>query len=165
MKPQIVKLRRSHVVEAFDCGSEPLNLFLRRYALPSQAADGARTYVAEIGDAVAGYFTLTVGHVEYDDAPERLAKGLARHPVPVMLLARLAVDRGWQGKGLGSALLLDALRRTFQAADIAGIRALVVHAKDEKAKQFYQHFDFEASPLEPFHQFLLMKQIKRLFQG
>lgn len=163
-KPQVAKLRRTHAVESFDCGSEPLNTFLKRYALASQTSGGAQTYVAELGDAVAGYFSLTVGQVEYADAHERLAKGLARRPVPVMILARLAVDREWQGKGLGPALLRDALRRTAQAAEIAGIRALIVHAKDEQAKRFYQHFDFEESPNEPRYLFLLMKQIKRLFQ-
>lgn len=163
-RPRVEKLRRTHIVDDFDCGSEPLSIFLRRYAVASQAAHGAQTYVAAIGDAVAGYFSLTVGQVEYADAPERLAKGLARHPVPIMILARLAVDCNWQGKGMGAALLLDALRRTGQAADIAGIRALVVHAKDEQARRFYQHFDFQASADEPFHLFLLMKQINRLMQ-
>jgi GNAT superfamily N-acetyltransferase len=158
----VEKLRRTHLVEDFDCGAAPLNIFLQRYAIASQAAGGAQTYVAAIGDAVAGYLCLTVGQVEYADAPERLAKGLARHPVPIMILARLAIDRKWQGKGLGAALLRDALRRTAQAADIAGIRALVVHAKNEQAKRFYQHFDFQASAKEPFHLFLLMKQINKL---
>jgi GNAT superfamily N-acetyltransferase len=164
-QPQIVKLRRGHAVELFECGSEPLDLFLRRHALPSQTSGGAQTYVAEIGDTVAGYFSLTVGQVEYADATERLAKGLARRPVPVMILARLAVARDRQGRGLGAAQLRDALRRTAQAADIAGIRALVVHAKNEQAKRFYQHFDFDIAANEPFHLFLLMKQIHRLMKS
>jgi GNAT superfamily N-acetyltransferase len=91
-----------------------------------------------------------------------LRKGLARHPVPVMLLARLAVDHTWQGKGIGAALLLDALRRTLAAADILGIRAILVHAKDEAARRFYEHFDFDSSPVEPLHMFLLLKEIARL---
>ncbi len=163
IKPQMAKLRRNHAVDSFDCGSEALNTFLRRYAFTNQSSGTAHTYVAEIGDSVAGYYSLTVGQVEYSGAAERLVKGIARHPVPVMLLARLGVDLTWQGKRLGSALLSDALRRTSQAADIAGIRALVVHAKDEQAKAFYEHFDFAALPLDPLHMFLLIKDIRRLF--
>jgi GNAT superfamily N-acetyltransferase len=78
-----------------------------------------------------------------------------------MLLARLATDLTWQGKGLGAALLADAMRRTLQAADIAGIRALVVHAKDDKARRFYQHFDFDPSPEDPLHLSILIKEIRR----
>jgi predicted N-acetyltransferase YhbS len=86
---------------------------------------------------------------------------MARHPIPVMLLARLATDITWQGRGLGAALLADAMRRTLQAAEIAGIRALVVHAKDEKARRFYEHFDFDASPKNPLHLSILIKEIRR----
>lgn len=159
----MAKLRRSHAIDDFDCGTAALNRFLQRFALANQSAGTSQTYVAENGDSVAGYYSLAVGRIEYGDAPERLAKGIARHPVPVMLLARLSVDRDWQGKGLGSALLADALRRTLQAADIAGIRALVVHAKDEPAKAFYEHFDFAPLPQNPLHLSLLLKDIRRLF--
>ncbi|WP_407052115.1 GNAT family N-acetyltransferase [Methyloraptor flagellatus] len=147
---------------AFECAAAPLNTFLQKHALQSQAANAAQTYVAAVGDAVAGYYSLTVGQVVYEDAPERLAKGLARHPVPVMILARLAVDRTWTGRGLGAALLKDALLRTAAAADIAGIRAVVVHAKDEPARAFYAHFGFEGFPDEPLHLYLLMKTVKAL---
>jgi predicted N-acetyltransferase YhbS len=112
------------------------------------------------GTEVAGYYTLVVGSVEYEGAPERLRKGLARHPVPVMLLARLAIATSWQGKGLGAGLLKDAMLRTLQAADIAGIRAFVVHAKDDAAKTFYERFDFTPSPSDPDHLFRLLKDIR-----
>jgi GNAT superfamily N-acetyltransferase len=105
---------------------------------------------------VVGYYTLVFGQVEYSDAPERLTKGLARHAVPIMLLARLAIATAWQGKGLGSGLLKDAMLRTLQAADIAGIRAFAVHAKDDGARSFYEHFGFVASPVEPYHLFRLL---------
>ena len=98
---------------------------------------------------VAGYYTLVVGPVEYDGAPERLKKGLATHPVPIMLLARLAVASAWQGKGLGAGLLKDAMLRTLQAAEIAGIRAFAVHAKDDAARSFYERFGLVASPTDP----------------
>ncbi len=164
IKPEIVKLTRSHATEAFDCGAKPLNAFLKRHALVNQSAGAAQTYVAAVGDHVVGYYSLSAASVEYGDAPERLRKGLARHPVPVMLLARLAVDRTWQGRGLGAALLLDALRRTVAAADILGIRAIMVHAKDEAARRFYEHFDFDPSPIEPLHMFLLLKEMARLIK-
>jgi GNAT superfamily N-acetyltransferase len=164
-KPQIAKLASTHVVDTFDCSAEPLNSYLKRYALGNQSAGAAQTYVAAVGERVVGYYSLSAASVEYADAPERLRKGLARHPVPVMLLARLAIDRSWQGQGLGAALLLDALRRTLTAADILGIRAILVHAKDEDARAFYEHFDFDPSPLEPFHLFLLLKEIARLLKS
>lgn len=159
----VEKLSASHDIDLFDCGKEPLNRFLQRHALTNQAASSARTYVV-CGEnlRVVGYYSLAVGAVEHGSAPGRVTRGLARHPVPVMLLARLAVDRSAQGSGLGKALLKDALLRTAQASEIAGIRALLVHAKDDEAKVWYERFDFEASPTDPYHLFLLMKDIKAL---
>jgi GNAT superfamily N-acetyltransferase len=135
---------------------------LQRYALGNQAARGAHTYAAVLNQRVTGYYSLCTASVEYDQVTDRIKKGLARRPVPVILLVRLAVDRSWQGKGLGAALLLDALRRTLSAADIVGIRAVLVHAQDEVAKRFYEHFDFDPSPVDPMHLFLLVKEIARL---
>jgi GNAT superfamily N-acetyltransferase len=100
--------------------------------------------------------------VLYADAPLRLQKGVARHPIPVVLLARLAVDRAWQGKGLGPGLLKDAILRVLGAAEGVGIRALLVHAKDEKAKAFYQHFNFEPLPGYPLHLVLLLKDARKI---
>ncbi|MBX3490332.1 GNAT family N-acetyltransferase [Parvibaculum sp.] len=158
----VEKLRRDHAVDGFDCGKEPLNRFLIRNALQNQQANASQTYVLVMQDRVAGYHTLVVGEVAYEDAPERLKKGLARHPVPVMLLARLAVASDCQGRGIGPALLRDALLRTLQAADIAGIRAFMVHAKDDEARSFYEHFDFVASPSDPMHLYVLLKDVKAL---
>jgi GNAT superfamily N-acetyltransferase len=106
-----------------------------------------------VNDIVVGYYSLTVGQVDCSDATERLRKGLARHPVPIMLLARLAVHKDWQGKGVGRALLGDATLRTIQASEIAGIRALVVHAKDDAAKRSYEQFDFVSSLTDPLQWF------------
>jgi GNAT superfamily N-acetyltransferase len=158
---RIEKLTRSHAVEAFDCGEPALNRFLLRFALATQQSEAAATYVGLADESVVGFYSLVVGEVGVDHAPARLTKGLARHPVPLMLLARLAVHHEWQGRGLGSGLLKDALRRTAQAADIAGIRALAVHAKDEKARAFYRHFDFIDSPTDPMHVFLLLMALRR----
>ena len=158
----IRKLERTHLVEDFDCGYEDLNRYISRFALNNQSAGSARTYVAVAGNRVVGYYSLTVGAVAHAQAPPRMAKGLARHPVPVMLLARLAVDGEVKGQGLGAALLHDALARTLQAADIAGIRAVIVHAKDDAARRFYEHFDFDPSPTDSYHLYLLIKDLRKL---
>lgn len=159
---RIEKLARRHAVESFDCGEEPLNRFLIRYALANAQANASQTYVGLSGDDVIGFYTLVVGEVAYEDAPERMKKGLARHPVPIMLLARLAVSRDWQGKGVGAGLLRDAVLRTLQAADIAGIRAFTVHAKDDNARAFYRHFGFVESPADPLHLFALIRDLRAL---
>jgi GNAT superfamily N-acetyltransferase len=105
---------------------------------------------------------LSIGQVSREKAPERITKGLARHPVPVMLLARLAVDRRWHSRGVGKALLKDAMLRTLQAADIAGIRAFAVHAKDERVRSFSERFDFIPSLTDPLHLFVLLKDLWRM---
>ncbi len=158
------KLAATDQVDAFDCGQAALNHFLQRYALVNQKANSAQTYVCCHGDVVVGFYSLTVGSVDPAATPSRVMKGLARHPVPVMILARLAVDKEQQRKGLGQALLKDALLRTAQAADIAGIRCLLVHAKDEAARQWYGSWEFEPSPTDPYHLFLMLKDLKGMLR-
>lgn len=158
----IEKLTREHVLDAFDCGQPDLNHWLLKHALQNQGANAAQTYVGLEDGAIVGYYSLVVGQVEFADAPERLQKGLARHPVPIMLLARLAVHEKWQRKGVGRALLRDAILRTLQAADIAGIRALAVHAKDDQARRYYEQFDFAPSSTDPLHLFVLLKDLRKL---
>lgn len=159
---RIEKLTRNHAVDGFDCGKEPLNRFLVRFALQSQLANASQTYVGVANAEIVGFYTLVFGDVAYDDAPERLRKGMARHSVPLMILARLAVAKAWSGRGLGSGLLKDAMRRTVEASAIAGLRALAVHAKDEEARRFYEHFDFIASPTDSMHLFVLLKDVRSL---
>jgi GNAT superfamily N-acetyltransferase len=159
---RIEKLRRDHPVDGFTCGREELDRFLLRYAFANQQANASQTYLGLHDAEITGFYSLVVGEVAYADAPERLTKGLARHPVPLMLLARLAVSTAWQGRGIGAGLLKDAIRRTMQAADIAGIRAFAVHAKDEPARRFYEHFGFAPSPTDPLHLFLITKDLRRL---
>lgn len=156
------KLAATDRVEAFDCGQPALNQFLQRYALVNQKANSAQTWVCCRDDVVVGFYSLAVGSVDRGTAPSRVVKGLARHPVPVMILARLAVDSAHQRKGLGRALLRDALLRTAQAADIAGIRCLLVHAKDDSARQWYENWEFEPSPTDPYHLFLLLMDLQTL---
>ena len=157
---RIETLRADHPVENFDCGREQLNRYLIRLAWANQQAGAAQTYVGLLDDSIIGYYSLSVGQVTREDAPERLTKGLARHPIPVMLLARLAVDKRWQGQTAGRALLRDAMLRTLQAAGIAGINALAVHAKDDQARRFYERFDFIPSPTDPMHLFILLKNVR-----
>ena len=161
----IRKLTGADQVDSFDCGQAALNQFLQRYALVNQKSNSAQTYVCCQQGAVVGFYSLAVGSVEPEEATARVMKGLARHPVPVMILARLAVDTSIQGKGLGAALLKDALLRTVQAADIAGIRCLLVHAKDEAARKWYESWEFEPSPTDPYHLFLLLKDLKAIIGG
>jgi len=158
------KLLATDQVDAFDCGQAALNQFLQRYALVSQKANSAQTYVCCQGDVVVGFYSLAVGSVDPQAAPSGVMKGLAGHPVPVMILARLAVDKAHQRKGLGQALLKDALLRMAQAADIAGVRCLLVHAKDDVARQWYASWEFEPSPTDPYHLFLMLKDLKSLLR-
>ncbi len=156
------KLAATDQVDAFDCGQAALNQFLQRYALVNQKANSAQTYVCCQGDVVVGFYSLVVGSADPQATPSRVMKGLVRHPVPVMILARLAVDKEHQGKKLVQALLKDALLRTAQAADIAGIRCLLVHAKDDAARRWYETWEFEPSPTDPYHLFLMLKYLKNL---
>lgn len=158
----IEKLRRDHALDSFDCGKEELNRFLKKHALTNQASDSAQTYVLADGLALKGYYSLAAATVSHEEATERVKKGLARHPIPVILLARLAVDASMQGKKIGPALLKDALRRAVHAADTIGARAVLVHAKDDTAKGFYEHFNFEPSPSDPYHLLLIMKDLRRI---
>lgn len=147
----------------FDCGSEAQTNWLRRHALQAQSAETAAVYVvcAPGSRRVVGYFALAAGSVEPHDAPERVTKGTGRYRIPVVLLARLGVDIGEQGRGLGRALVKEVLLRTSEAADAVGARALLVHAESDAARSFYEHLaEFETSPTDPLHLFLLMKDLR-----
>lgn len=159
------KLTINHLVNNFDCGYPTLNNWLRRYALQNQRANAAMTFVVCSQNNVVGYYSLAVGSVEHDIVPSRIKKGLARHPIPIMVLARLAVDLRYQGQNIGKGLLKDAICRTLQASEYAGIRAIFVHAKDEKARRFYERFDFEPSPVDPLKLMLLIKDVRKTLQS
>ncbi len=160
----IEKLRGDHDLAQFACGDDELNRFLKRFALANQQAQSAQTYVACRDTTVVGYYSLAFGSVAHEQAPDRVKKGLARNPIPVMILAHLAVDLSMQGKGLGQGLLKDALTRPARAADIGGLRAMLVHAKDDSARIFYEHFNFERSPTDPYHLYMLLKDLKRMMR-
>jgi GNAT superfamily N-acetyltransferase len=154
-------LSRDHAADQFTCGQEDLDRFLTRFAIQAQQANASRTYVALKDRAVIGYYTLVVGHVLHEQAPERMSKGLARHPIPLVVLARLAVHKDWQGHGIGGGLLRAAMERTLQISEMAGVRALAVNAKDEAAASFYAQYGLLPSPVDPLHMYLLLKDIQR----
>lgn len=154
-------LREHHQVGFFDCGIEILNEYLRKHALQNQYSQGARSYVATRNKIIVGYFTLAYGSVSPEKAPLRITQGLGRYPIPLLILARLAVDINEKGKGLGKALLKQALLKAIQASEIAGLRAVLVHAKDENSKAFYQRYGFISSPLDELSLYLLMKDVRK----
>ena len=153
-------LDASHELSAFDCGVEALNDYLRKYAFLNHQNRSARTFVATRGARAVGYYTLTAASVSREHTPERVSRGLGSYPVPVILLARLAVDLSERGQGLGAALRKDAILRALQASESVGCRAILTHAKDEDAKRFYAKFGFEPSPVDDLHLYLLMKDIR-----
>lgn len=145
-------------LEGFDSGEPELNQWLVRQAQRNQASGGSRTYVTTRDGRVVGYYSLATGSVVHAEVSGRIRRNQP-NPVPVILLGRLAVDRKEQGRGLGAHLLRDAITRTVEAANIVGVRALLVHALHEQARQFYLNFDFEPSPTDPLHLFLLIKDV------
>lgn len=159
-----VLLQRSHAVDNFDCGVEALNLYLKKFALVNNQNNSSRTYVALRDGRVIGYYTLAPGSVVKQDVPERVGKGLGNYPVPVILLARLAVDGTEHGVGVGKGLLRHALLQVIFAADKIGGRAVVVHAKNENAKSFYEYFNFQPFPANPFYLCLLIKDIENVLR-
>lgn len=154
-------LATQHRLEGFDCGKSTLNDWLLRHARQAQGSGYAKTFVVSEDDRVAGYFSLTVGQIDALEAPERIRKGMGLYPVPVVILARLAVSQQDQGRGIGFGLLQDAIRRTMLMAEQAGIRALLTHPIDAEAAAFYTRFGFIASPLREEQLLLLLKDARR----
>lgn len=154
-------LGAQHGLDGFDCGKPALNDWLLRHARQAQGSGSAKTFVVLDADRVVGYFSLTVGQVDTLDAPERIRKGMGQYPIPVVLLARLAVSRQDQGRGIGIGLLQDAIRRTLLIAEQAGIRAILTHPIDADAVRFYVRFGFIPSPLQDQQLLLLLKDARR----
>ena len=142
------KLSPEHDLSEFDSGEPVLDEWLRRRALQNEASGASRTYVVCAGKRVVGYYTLAVGAVAHAEAPGRVRRNMP-DPVPAMVLGRLAVDKAFQGRHIGAGLLRDAVLRTVQAAEIGGIRAILVHAISEAAKRFYEGYGFVSSPVDP----------------
>jgi len=142
------KLLAEHDLADFASGEPTLDDWLRQRALANEESGASRTYVICVGKRVVGYYSLAVGAVAHVGAPGRVKRNTP-DPIPVMVLGRLAVEKDFQGRGIGSGLLRDAVLRTVQAAEIAGIRAILVHALSDAAKRFYQSHGFIASPIDP----------------
>lgn len=159
-------LSAQHRLEGFDCGKPALNDWLLRIARQAQGSGSAKTFVvADDDDRVAGYFSLTVGQVDTLEAPERIRKGMGQYPVPVVILARLAVSQEHQGRGIGVGMLQDAIRRTLMIAEQAGVRAMLTHPIDEDAARFYTRFGFITSPLREQQLLLLLKDARKVVGG
>lgn len=157
------KLSSEHDLAQFDCGEPTLDDWLRKRALQNEESGGSRTYVACIEKQVVGYYALAVGAVTHAEAPGRIRRNMP-DPVPVMVIGRLAVDQTAQGRALGPALLRDAVLRIVQAAEIAGIRAILVHAISERAKLFYEKWGFIASPVEPMTLMITVAEVRKAMQ-
>ncbi|MGH7488518.1 MAG: GNAT family N-acetyltransferase [bacterium] len=157
------RLESGHVLSGFDCGVNSLNLWLERHARAASGAGSAKTYVvtdAEQGDRVIGYHALAGASIEHSEATPRASKGMPQHQIPALLLARLAVDESARNKGIGAFLLRDAMERTLAVSEQVGIRVLLAHALNEKAREFYLHFGFEASPTDLMNLQIIVKDIR-----
>jgi predicted N-acetyltransferase YhbS len=150
-----------HDTEAFASGAENLDAWLKRRALKNQATGASRTFVACEGQRVVAYYALASSAIAGDEAPGRFRRNMP-DPIPVAILGRLAVDRSFQGKGLGRALVRDAAHRVIQAADTIGIRGLIVLALSVEAKAFYEHVGFDPSPLDPMTLMITLADLKAL---
>ena len=158
------KLTPEHDVSQFDSGESALNDWLRRRALANEQSGASRTYVICTGKRVIGYYALANGAVAHSTATGKARRNMPE-PIPVMVLGRLAIDQSFQGRGLGVALLRDAVLRTLQAADIAGIRAILVHAISEDAKKFYERCGFTPSPVDPTTLMITFADAKKALSG
>lgn len=154
-------LDASHHLEGFDCGKPALTDWLLRYARQAHGSGSARTFISCDGERIAGYYSLTVGQIDTLEAPERVRRGMGQYPIPLVILARLAVDLDYQGRGVGVSLLQDATRRAISVAEHAGIRAMLTHPIDAEAEAFYRRFGFESTPENDRQLIMLLKDVRR----
>ena len=154
-------LRPHHATEAFDSGIAELDGWLRRRARHNEAEGGSRTYVVTVEDRVVGYYSLAAGSVVAGAATGRVRRNMP-NPIPVVILGRLAIDRAWQGRGLGGDMLRDAVLRVTAAGQAIGVRAILVHAISEGAKAFYERFGFRASPVDALTLMITLEEARRM---
>lgn len=155
------KLSPAHDLSEFQCGEPALDQWLVRRALQNEESGASRTYVVGVGRRVVGYYALAAGAIAHTHAPGRVRRNMP-DPVPVMVIGRLAVDVSFRGRGIGPGLLKDAILRIVQASEIAGIRAILVHAISEAAKQFYQKWGFVPSPVDPMTLTITVEEAARI---
>jgi GNAT superfamily N-acetyltransferase len=154
-------LTPEHELEEFSSDVEPLDTWLKRRARPNEAGGASRTYVVCQGRRVVGYYSLAAGSVLHHSATGRVRRNMP-DPVPAALLGRLAIDRGWQGRGLGAALLQDAVLRVVGAAETIGVRAILVYAISDEAKAFYEHWGLRPSPVDPMTLMITVEEAQRM---
>lgn len=162
-RPRPLEAEDLRLADSFDCGEAALNEWLQKYAWQNHNSGAARVYVAIDTEPrrIAGYFCLSAASVEYAGAPARVGKGLAKHPIPVVLIGRLGVDIRYQGQGLARFLVREAFQRTINLADTIGVRAIMVRAKDDSLTAFYEKLGFESSVTDPRLLFITIKDVKK----
>jgi GNAT superfamily N-acetyltransferase len=158
------KQTASHDVSQFVCGKPALDTWLRRRALQNEETGASRTYVLCAGNEIAGYYALATGAIAHAESAGRVKRNMP-DPVPVIIIGRLAIASRFQGRGIGAALLRDAVLRTIQAAKIAGIRAILVHSNSEQAKRFYEKHGFIPSPADPMTLMNTVTEAARILAG
>ena len=155
-------LNKNHHLVSFDSNYHELDTWLKKHAFQAQTSGSAKTFIVTHDDQVVGYYSLTIGQVDINEVTDRIKKGMGHYPIPVVILARLAVHISFQKKGIGRGMLKDALLRTLLIAEQSGVRALLVHAIDDNAKTFYQRFGFEVSPIRENQLLLLLKDARQM---
>lgn len=159
------KLTKDHYTSDFNSGADELDAWLKNYAWVNHCSGNARVYVVARSSRVVGYYALATAGVEKSDAPEKIIKGGVPTQIPCILLARLAVDLSERNRQIGRGMLKDAINRSLRVADAIGVRALLIHARDEQARSFYEHqAEFVQSPTDPMHLFMHLKHARELIQ-
>ncbi|MBF0380252.1 MAG: GNAT family N-acetyltransferase [Magnetococcales bacterium] len=165
IKKTIIRLHKSHKKDLFDCGEPELNKYLKQYARQNSDNGIARAFVAVANDGsnrINGFYTLSSSHIGFKEVPPSMRKRIPRYPIPAIRIGRLAVDKSMQGQGLGSILLIDALYRSLRVANEIAVKLVIVDAKHQNAKEFYQHFGFIELVDKPLNLFLQIETIKNL---
>lgn len=155
------RLAVSHNLSQFECGEPALDSWLKKRALQNEETGASRTYVLRAGQEIAGYYALATGAIAHAEAAGRVRRNMP-DPVPVIILGHLAIASKFQGRGIGAALLRDAVLRIVQAAEIAGIRAILVHAISDQAKRFYEKYGFIPSPADPMTLMITVAEAARI---
>jgi GNAT superfamily N-acetyltransferase len=162
-RPRLIEAGDLRLAEGFDCGTPVLNEWLHVCAWTNHNSGSARVYVCldTDEDVIAGFYSLSAGAVEHAHAPSRISRGLARHPIPIALVGRLAIDRRYSNRGLGRFIVRDAFEHILESVEIVGTRAVVVQAKTPEVADFYRKLGFQASASDPMLLFHLLKDVKK----
>ena len=160
IKPPVL-LDNTRNLDGFDSGNSFIDSWFIKHAKQANGSGSARTYVVYDDDIPIGFYSLASGSVETNEVSERVSKGMGKHPIPVVILVRMAVKKEYQGRGIGAGMLKDAIKRSLNVAEQVGVRALLTHPIDENAQLFYERYGFEKSPLREGQLVLLLKDAKK----